>query len=131
MPSGLTGKRGTGFVPDALPGGDGARRDRLGKGHGDGVIGRPGGQGAQLRIGAGRNHQGSAERLDQKAHAHRQIKPVGLAGEGQAQHGQYSSMPLTSVAVHIRPSVVSRAACQSKLACTPCGPAISMRGRGR
>jgi lysozyme len=31
----------------------------------------------------------------------------------------------------MRPSVVSRAACQSKVACTPCGPAISMRGRGR
>ena len=44
---------------------------------------------------------------------------------------QYSSTAFTSVAVHIRPSVASRAACQSNVACTPCGPLISMRGRGR
>lgn len=45
--------------------------------------------------------------------------------------GQYSSTSLMRVAVHIRPTLVSRAACQSKVACTPCGPAISIRGRGR
>ena len=38
---------------------------------------------------------------------------------------------LATLAVHMRPTVASRAACQSKVACTPCGPEISMRGRGR
>jgi DNA polymerase-4 len=44
---------------------------------------------------------------------------------------QYSSTSLTSVAVHIRPTLVTRATCQSKVACTRCGRAISIRGRGR
>ena len=36
-----------------------------------------------------------------------------------------------ALAVHMRPTPVSLAACQSNVACTPCGPAISIRGRGR
>ena len=54
-------------------------------------------------------------------------RPASLYGRAP----QYSSMSLTRVAVHMRPTPTSRAACQSKVACTPCGPAISIRGRGR
>jgi hypothetical protein len=54
----------------------------------------------------------------------------GRVGQVERQH-QYTSMSLIRVAVHIRPTTLSRAACQSKVACTPCGPEISMRGRGR
>ena len=40
--------------------------------------------------------------------------------------GSYLFMPGDPVQ-----TMLSRAACQSKVACTPCGPEISMRGRGR
>ena len=41
------------------------------------------------------------------------------------------STSLIRVAVHMRAGLAARAACQSNVACTPCGPDISMRGRGR
>ena len=51
--------------------------------------------------------------------------------EREFQCDQYPAISLRSVAVHIRPTMLSRAACQSNVTCTPCGPGISMRGRGR
>ena len=55
------------------------------------------------------------------------VVPARRVRQVEREH-QYSSMSLIRVAVHIRPTVLSRAACQSKVACTPCGPEISMRG---
>ena len=38
---------------------------------------------------------------------------------------------VTRTALHIRAGLTALAACQSKVACMPCGPGISIRGRGR
>jgi hypothetical protein len=68
---------------------------------------------------------------DQQAQAGGEVQPFGRGGQVQSDHDQYPARVLTRTAVHMRAGLVALAACQSKLACTPCGPAISMRGIGR
>ena len=63
------------------------------------------GSASTARIAAGRHHQRGGERCDAQAHAVAEVEPARLGGQVQPQHGQYSSMSLTSVAVHMRPSV--------------------------
>ena len=60
-----------------------------------------------------------------------QVQPFRAVREIQADHDQYLVTVLTRTAVHMRAGLVALAACQSKVAWMPCGPGISIRGRGR
>ena len=68
---------------------------------------------------------------DQQAQAGGEVQPLRGGRQLQLGHDQYPARVLMRTAVHMRAGLVALAACQSKLACTPCGPAISMRGIGR
>ena len=88
------------------------------------------GHGLDGGIATGRHHQCGGQRAQLHPDARGEVMPAGRVRQVERQH-QYVSTSFTRVAVHIRPTTLSRAACQSKVACTPCGPEISMRGRGR
>ena len=89
------------------------------------------GNGLDGRVAACRHHQRGGQRAQLHPDAGREIMPARFIRQVERQHSQYTSMSLIRVAVHIRPTTLSREACQSKVACTPCGPEISIRGRGR
>ena len=67
----------------------------------------------------------------QQAQAGGKVQPFGRGGEVQSDHDQYPARVLTRTAVHMRAGLKALAACQSKVAWMPCGPGISIRGRGR
>ena len=109
------------------------RAPRYGFGHGQChfLLGRTFGERFHNQIGAGRDHQRGGQRADQQAQAGGEVQPFGRGGQVQSDHDQYPARVLMRTAVHMRAGLVAFAACQSKLACTPWGPAISMRGIGR
>ena len=88
---------------------------------------------ALVAVGAARREREAVDPWIEAANADAggEIMPARGVRQIKRQHPQYTSMSLIRVAVHIRPTTLSRAACQSKVAWTPCGPEISMRGRGR
>ncbi len=117
-------------IADALPGEHRPPRQRLGEGDRALLVGGLLGHRLDGRIAARRHHQRGGQRAQLHPDAGREVVPARRVGQVERQH-QYTSMSLIRVAVHIRPTTLSRAACQSKVACTPCGPEISIRGRGR